>query len=366
MPPSTTARSRTAARLRSTALIAAAAVTFAGCTAPSSVPTTETPNTVSVTQVLSGETGPCRTINAALTAGALTRQVSDTSIDFTVTIDLTEPLCDPVDAAAAIYAMPGRGVAWPQSLATIQRFSLQEPGTTIVRFTKGCPPAQFDVITGPAPATINPLTAPPLLFPGDIATALQYWGNTARCGTGATTTTVPSTTTVPESTTTVPETTTTTTAPETTTTVPETTTTTTAPETTTTTVPESTTTVPGPTTTTVVTTTTVPSGPRISLKNSTAPVESDCPATGGPYWHFVLAPNNGSSSFTSITLNLAGTIVSFGSEQIIRNGTQSDNVFVAVPAGNQLSDLQVDGSFATYSGSTPRGFMLSHLCPSAA
>ena len=167
-----------------------------------------------------------------------------------------------------------------------------------------------------------------------------------------------------------PETTTTTVPETTTTTVPETTTTT-VPETTTTTVPETTTTtsttsttVPS-TTTTTTTTTTIPDDPRIPLNNDTAPEDSDCPATGGPYWHFVLAPNNGSSSFTSITLNLKGTLVSFGLDRIIRNGIQSDNVFVAVPAGSSISDLQLSGSFATYTGTTPKKFTLSHLCSAA-
>jgi len=371
------------------AIAAIVTLSTAACAAPGSAPAAATPNSVTVTQIPSGETGPCVPARSAISQGSLTRQISNTPTDFAVNINLTDPLCEPLEGAAVIYDMPGNGVAWPQSLNTVQRFTIQQPGTTAVRFTKGCQAAQFDIITGAAPASINPLNAPPLLFPGDISTALQSWGVTSRCGRGdpptttstTTSTTLVTTTTVAPATTTtttVPETTTTTVAPETTTTtVPETTTTTVAPETTTTTVPETTTTTVAPETTTttvpettsttvpVTTTTTIPDGPRIPLNNDTAPEDTDCPATGGPYWHFVLAPNNGSSSFTSITLNLKGTLVSFGIDRIIRNGIQSDNVFVAVPAGSSISDLRLSGSFATYAGSAPKKFNLSHLCSAA-
>jgi hypothetical protein len=316
---------------------------------------------VSVTQIPSGETGPCVPARSAISQGSLTRQISNTPTDFAVNINLADPLCEPLEGAAVIYDMPGNGVAWPQSLNTVQRFTIQQPGTTAVRFTKGCQAAQFDIITGAAPATINPLTAPPLLFPGDISTALQSWGNSSLCGRGGpstTTSTTTSSTTLVTTTTVAPETTTTT-VPETTTT--STTTTTTVPATTTTT----TTTVPSTTTTTTTTTTTIPDDPRIPLNNDTAPEDSDCPATGGPYWHFILAPSNGSASFTSITLNLNGTLVSFGLDRIIRNGIQSDNVFVAVPAGSTISDIRLDGSFATYTGTAPKKFTLSHLCSAA-
>ena len=370
--------SRTPRSARGAIAAFAAIVTLgtAACAAPGTAPASATPNTVSVTQIPSGETGPCVPARSAISQGSLTRQISNTPTDFAVNINLTDPLCEPLEGAAVIYDMPGHGVAWPQSLNTVQRFTIQQPGTTAVRFTKGCQAAQFDIITGAAPATINPLTAPPLLFPGDISTALQSWGNSSLCGRGGpstTTSTTTSSTTLVTTTTVAPETTTTTTVPETTTTVQETTTTT-VPETTTTTVPTTTTTVPETTTSTtsttsttvpMTTTTTIPNDPRIPLNNATAPEDSDCPATGGPYWHFILAPNNGSSSFTSITLNLNGTLVSFGLDRIIRNGIQSDNVFVAVPAGSSISDLQLSGSFATYVGSAPKKFNLSHLCSTA-
>ena len=35
---------------------------------------------------------------------------------FRLTIRVTSPLCSRVNAVAAIYKMPGNGVAWPQTL----------------------------------------------------------------------------------------------------------------------------------------------------------------------------------------------------------------------------------------------------------
>ncbi|MFM7062281.1 MAG: hypothetical protein ACKO04_02135 [Actinomycetes bacterium] len=101
----------------------------------------------------------------------------------------------------------------------------------------------------------------------------------------------------------------------------------------------------------------------IALHNASAAAAGDCPSDGRAYWHFVLAPNNGSSTFTSITLNLNGTSVTFTGAQIVGNGGQGDNVWVAVPAGYALPDLQTSGSSATYTGSTPTQFVLSHVCP---
>jgi len=109
---------------------------------------------------------------------------------------------------------------------------------------------------------------------------------------------------------------------------------------------------------------------RLELHNATARVGSDCPAGGGAYWHFVLAPNNGDWEFVEITLNLAGTTHTFSGAQIVPNGSQMDNVFVAVPDGHVLSDLDDDGSSALVTPEVPidkKGefkvsFVLSHLC----
>jgi LPXTG-motif cell wall-anchored protein len=101
--------------------------------------------------------------------------------------------------------------------------------------------------------------------------------------------------------------------------------------------------------------------PTIPLHNATAQTEDDCPAGGGAYWHFILAPNKG-SAFESITLDLGDdTLVATGGD-IIANGGQADNVFVAVPSGHELGDLELAGSFASYSGATPTHFNLSHVC----
>ena len=100
----------------------------------------------------------------------------------------------------------------------------------------------------------------------------------------------------------------------------------------------------------------------IALHNNTADTSTDCPAGGAAYWHFVFAPNDGSSSFVTITLNLTSETVTFSGADIIPNGAQTDNVFVAVPAGHTLTDLVTAGSSATYTGDTPKLFNLSHVC----
>jgi LPXTG-motif cell wall-anchored protein len=100
----------------------------------------------------------------------------------------------------------------------------------------------------------------------------------------------------------------------------------------------------------------------IDLHNNTAEAGTDCPAGGAAYWHFVFAPNDGSAAFVTITLNLTTETVAFSGAQIVPNGSQTDNVFVAVPAGHTLTDLVTLGSSATYTGSTPTLFNLSHVC----
>jgi hypothetical protein len=103
----------------------------------------------------------------------------------------------------------------------------------------------------------------------------------------------------------------------------------------------------------------------IPLHNATAPAGTDCPAGGAAYWHFVLAPNGGGYSFTSITLAFGdGTSATVTGSAIIPNKAQTDNVFVAVPAGRALTDLVTTGSSAAYIGAgTPNQFNLSHVCP---
>jgi len=113
--------------------------------------------------------------------------------------------------------------------------------------------------------------------------------------------------------------------------------------------------------------------PLISLNNDTAPAGEpgvDCPDDGVAYWHFVLAPNNGTSSVITVILKLrtgADTTESlnFTGGQLVLNGGQTDNLFVAVPHGHTLGDLIALGSYATYSGSVPNEFDLSHTCAGA-
>ncbi len=117
-------------------------------------------------------------------------------------------------------------------------------------------------------------------------------------------------------------------------------------------------------------TSTVPAG-SIELNNSAATAGPDCPDDGVAYWHFILAPNNGTFAFTEIHLELAvapsgpNDLVTFSGTQLVPNGTQHDNIFVAVPAGHTLDDIVIEGhrSYAFYSGSgTPANFTLSHTC----
>lgn len=109
---------------------------------------------------------------------ALSYTTESTASTFVLRVTASAPPCVPVTAHAVVYAMPGNGVAWPQRLAEQATFVIDEAGATEVRFTKGCQPAQFDVVSGATPAVISPFGAwhGPLLFPYDIATAEQYWG----------------------------------------------------------------------------------------------------------------------------------------------------------------------------------------------
>jgi hypothetical protein len=117
-------------------------------------------------------------------------------------------------------------------------------------------------------------------------------------------------------------------------------------------------------------TSTIPAG-SIELNNSSASAQTDCPDDGFAYWHFILAPNNGTFAFTEIHLELAvppagpNDLVTFSGAAIVPNGSQLDNVFVAVPAGHTLDDIVIENhqSYAFFTGSgTPTNFTLSHTC----
>lgn len=103
----------------------------------------------------------------------------------------------------------------------------------------------------------------------------------------------------------------------------------------------------------------------IYLNNDTAEEGTDCPATGGPYWHFVISPNNGDSYFITFHLNL-GDASTYDTSIYVPNGSQLDNVFVAVPSGKTLTSLIKDRSSADiyWNGDSPEPtkFQLSHVC----
>jgi hypothetical protein len=106
----------------------------------------------------------------------------------------------------------------------------------------------------------------------------------------------------------------------------------------------------------------------IPLNNNTADPGVDCPATG-TYWHFVISPNNGHSTFITFHLNL-GDATTYDTSIFLPNGAQDDNVFVAVPAGKTLTSLITAGSSADITwdgiGQAPEKFQLSHTCPGQA
>ena len=151
-------------------------------TSTSSTTTTEAPQTVvtisessniKIVQTTDNVQGVC--LPSLL---SLSNKVSSSETEFVLTVIASAPLCEPVRATAAVYAMPSNGVAWPQTLVEAAPFTIFEAGTTVITFHKANACVQFDVITGYAPKTISPLGPwhGPLLFPFDLSTAQQYWG----------------------------------------------------------------------------------------------------------------------------------------------------------------------------------------------
>lgn len=104
---------------------------------------------------------------------------------------------------------------------------------------------------------------------------------------------------------------------------------------------------------------------QVSLHNDVADPGEDCPDSTNDYWHFVVNPNNATYHFVSMHLMIDGSGYDFTAwSSIIKNGSQEDNVFVKVPAGKTLADLDKDGSYAVLTPDTPAptNFNLSHLC----
>ena len=162
----------------------------------------QTADNINIDQKIVESTDLCVYPAVAVITNAMRYTYATSDKEFSLEITLDRPLCDPLEASAVIYSMPGNGVAWPQKLKQVEKFTLKDAGTTKITFLKNCDPVQFDVVTGETPESITPLTAPMLLFPFDIKTAEQWWG----CPVPTTTTT---TTTVPRTTTTTVVTTTT-------------------------------------------------------------------------------------------------------------------------------------------------------------
>ena len=100
----------------------------------------------------------------------------------------------------------------------------------------------------------------------------------------------------------------------------------------------------------------------VDLHNDEAETKNDCPSDDA-WWHFVLAPNNGQYAFTSMNLNIGGSATLISGADIVANGGQTDNVFVAGPEGASLDDLIAAGSSAMVDPySTKVKFVLSHVC----
>ena len=100
----------------------------------------------------------------------------------------------------------------------------------------------------------------------------------------------------------------------------------------------------------------------VDLHNDEAETKNDCPSDDA-WWHFVLAPNNGQYAFTSMNLNIGGSATLISGADIVANGGQTDNVFVAGPEGASLDDLIAAGSSAMVDPhSTSVKFVLSHVC----
>ena len=169
------ARTRGAALVATVVAVLSLLVAATPVSATASAPTQPSTSDISITQTPSGGGLPI-CLPPLL---SLRQTVSETATTFSLRIDVTTRLCAPLEAAAVVYAMPGNGVAWPQTLVERVDFTLQEAGTTVVTFTKRCDPVQFDVITGASPPVIFPFFGDfhgPLLFPFDLSTSLQWFG----------------------------------------------------------------------------------------------------------------------------------------------------------------------------------------------
>lgn len=152
---------------------------------------------ITITQTAGIGAGPC------IGQNGLTYTVFSDSATFRLRVVAPSDPCQPIAATAAIYAMPGGGAAWPQTLKEAVPFTISEAGVTNITFAKTCTPVQFDVVTGATPQVITPLGGQmhgPLLFPADINTAFQDPGAVCTTTTAPTTTVAGQTTVAPTTT----------------------------------------------------------------------------------------------------------------------------------------------------------------------
>ena len=95
----------TSLRARALVSILGAVLVVAAACAPSAAPPAPTTsNSVSVTQVPSGDSGPCVPTSSAISSGTMTRTYASSPIEFVLTVDVANPLCSPINAAAVIYS----------------------------------------------------------------------------------------------------------------------------------------------------------------------------------------------------------------------------------------------------------------------
>ena len=130
----------------------------------------------------------------------LTRALRNDADAFTLIVRAAAAPCTPIEAKAVVYAMPGNGEQWPQTLVEVVPFTIDGAGVTEIAFEKGCDPVQFDVLSGETPQQIAP-TGPwhgPLLFPFDVDTSYQHFGNPGCNPATTSTTAAPTSSTVPE------------------------------------------------------------------------------------------------------------------------------------------------------------------------
>ncbi len=182
------------------AMLVGLAMTFVGIGAAGAQEPEPEPTDISVVFTPADVQGPC-----VPTGFGLTYVVHSDDDVFRLTVTAASPQCSPIEAHAVIYAMPGNGEAWPQELVEKAPVTISEAGVYEITFSKECDPVQFDVVTGATPQTITPLGEfhGPMLFPFDINTAQQYWGDAADCPPPSTTTTT--STTASTTTTSTPE-----------------------------------------------------------------------------------------------------------------------------------------------------------------